>query len=347
MRKMASIRVVRDVQPILGADRIVAYKVDGWTVVGQKDAHRPGDVVVYIEPDAWVPKDIAPFLISEKSKPRTFNGVEGERLRTVKLRGQISQGLIVPLSINRGLVDQPIGADVSEILNVQKWELPPPSVSLGASRSRGSFPEFIFKTDQERIQNLDMEDIVGKVYEVTEKLDGTSMTVYATTDDAGVCSRNQNLLEEDNNAYWLVARETGILEYLKSLVAMDPQQCFAVQGELCGPGIQGNKYKLIKPTFFVFDVFSIHSAAYLKSEPRRQFLDQMKSANVKVDVCPILDTGKVVPPGTSVEDLLAQSELKSIMNKDIWMEGLVYKNVLNGGHHFKAINNNFLLKYGE
>lgn len=96
MRKLASIRRIGDIQPIEGADSIVVATIDGWKVVVKKDEFKVGDLAVYLEIDSWVPHELAPFL-SKGSVPREYNGVKGERLRTIKLRGQVSQGLLLPL----------------------------------------------------------------------------------------------------------------------------------------------------------------------------------------------------------------------------------------------------------
>lgn len=95
-RKLASIRRIANIQPIEGADAIVVATVDGWKVVVKKDEFKVGDLAVYLEIDSWVPHNLAPFL-SKGQEPREYNGVKGERLRTVKLRGTTSQGLLLKL----------------------------------------------------------------------------------------------------------------------------------------------------------------------------------------------------------------------------------------------------------
>ena len=95
-RKMATIRKIDEIRPIEGADAIEAAVVGGWVVVIKKGEFRAGDLAVYLEIDSWVPHEIAPFL-SKGQEPREYNGVKGERLRTVKLRGTTSQGLLLKL----------------------------------------------------------------------------------------------------------------------------------------------------------------------------------------------------------------------------------------------------------
>ena len=106
MRKLASIRRISDIQPIPDADMIHVVTVDGWKVVAQKAmGYKVGDLVVYLEIDSWVPHTLAPFLTKNAAIPKVFNGIEGERLRTIRLKGQISQGLLMPLSVIPGYTE--------------------------------------------------------------------------------------------------------------------------------------------------------------------------------------------------------------------------------------------------
>ena len=96
-RQLATIRRIAEIKPIEGADVICSYRVDGWWVVGKKDEFKVNDLVVYFEIDSWIPHEIAPFL-SKGKEPREYNGIKGERLKTIKLKGSLSQGLILPLN---------------------------------------------------------------------------------------------------------------------------------------------------------------------------------------------------------------------------------------------------------
>lgn len=98
-RKLATIRRIAEVKEIVGADAIEAVRVDGWWVVVKKGEYQVGQLAVYLEVDSWVPTDIAPFLTKAGHEPKEYEGIKGERLRTVKLRGQLSQGLLLPISV--------------------------------------------------------------------------------------------------------------------------------------------------------------------------------------------------------------------------------------------------------
>lgn len=155
-RKLASIQRIEEVRDIENADAIQAYRVLGWWVVDRKGAHKVGDLVVYLSLDSWVPHELAPFL-SKGSVPREYNGVKGERLRTIKLRGQVSQGLLLRvgerdymyyvMKPSGQLVTVHEGDDVTEFLNIQKWEAPIPAQLQG--QAAGTFPtSLIPKTDR-------------------------------------------------------------------------------------------------------------------------------------------------------------------------------------------------------
>jgi RNA ligase (TIGR02306 family) len=332
MRKMASIRVIDDIRPIEGADAIECAVIGGWTVVVKKGEFTVGQLAVYLEIDSWVPTELASFL-SKGKEPREFEGIKGERLRTVKLRGQLSQGLLLPLEPTCANIDSELfdGLDVSVPLNIVKWERPMNAQLAGMAR--GNFPSFIPKTDQERVQNLKKEiaSATGMQFEVTEKLEGSSMTVYLNEGVFGVCSRNLDLKETEGNAFWETARENDIEARMR---AVDENWSFAIQGELIGPGIQGNIYKLTKPEFYVFDVYNILTGTYLNPEARRALIARMDLNHV-----PVLNPEYTLDQ--TVDEILTSAEGQSFHAKTE-REGIVFKQV-DGGMTFKAISNKYLL----
>lgn len=346
MRKLATIRKIAELRPIEGADAIEAAVVDGWTVVVKKGEFQAGQFAVFCEIDSWIPTDLAPFL-SKGKEPREFNGVKGERLRTVKLRGQLSQGLLLPINVlphSLGFeyaTDRTIGEDVSYWLGVQKWEAPIPAQLAGEVRS--TFPGFIPKTDQERVQNLvrEVEDYTQRrlTFEVTEKLDGSSMTVYSVEGDEGVCSRNLDLKETETNTFWSVARREGLLDKIAGMN-------IALQGELIGEGIQKNPYGIKGQDFYVFDIYDINKGEYFTPARRRRFCEdkQIKHVPVIAHAAELHDTLGLM----SVEDILKFAEAKSVQGSaKPEREGVVFKCCEDPATSFKAISNKFLLKGGD
>ena len=345
MRKMATVRRIDAVNPIPNADAIEVATVGGWRVVIQKGEYQPGDLAVYCEIDSWIPNSLAPFL-SKGKQLREFNGVKGERLRTIKLRGQLSQGLLLPLTVMTPEInelgehlDNAEGFDCTEWLNIQKWEMPVPAQLAG--EVRGNFPTAVPKTDQERVQNLSAEIAAAVAknqrFVVTEKLEGSSMTVYQIHGQFGVCSRNLDLKENGSNSFWATARKDDIQAKMK---AVDEFWDFAIQGELVGPGIQGNIYNLRELEFRVFDVYNIQAGEYLTPNARLALVNRMGLKHV-----PVLTVDKDLGIGT-VDELLAWAEGPSALNEKVEREGIVFKEE-NGGFSFKAISNRYLLKSGD
>lgn len=332
MRKMASIRKIDAIGPIEGADAIEVATVGGWKVVIKKGEFAVGDLAVYCEIDSWIPTELAPFL-SKGKEPREFNGVKGERLRTVKLRGQLSQGLLLPWTVGGE------GDDMTELLGIQKWEMAVPAQLAG--QVKGNFPSQIPKTDQERVQNLVAEVtsaiVSGMKFEVTEKLEGSSMTCYLINGEFGVCSRNMDLKRDEGNTFWATAIAEDVEAKMREI-----GDGFAVQGELIGPGIQGNIYKMSKHEFRVFDVYDVMAGDYMRPDERRGLVQMMGLKHVPVMAAraDLYDTLGL----KNVEDILKFADAKSVMG-DItgpWREGLVFKQA-DGGMTFKAISNKYLL----
>ncbi len=336
-RKMATVRKIIEINPIPDADAIEVAVVDGWKVVVKKDEFNVNDIVVYCEIDSWIPFDLAPFL-SKGKEPREYNGVKGERLKTVKLRGQISQGLILPIDV-LSEVDYIEGIDCSEYLNIQKYE-PPVSAQI-YGLIRGNFPSFVPKTDQERIQNLkkELQQYIDKKYtfEVTEKLDGSSCTMYMKDGDFGVCSRNLDLKYDENNTFWKMVISYDVQDKLIELYGENVN--IAIQGEVIGEGIQGNPYKLKGQKFFVFDIFDINSQKYFSSDDRIAMCETLKLSHV-----PILNVDYMIPEGFGVDDILQIAEDMSELNINTNREGIVFKCIEDSSISFKSISNSFLLK---
>lgn len=344
MSNLATIRRISEVKPIPDADFIVAYRIDGWWIVDSKDKYHVGDLVVYVEIDTWIPHELAPFL-SNGNEPRTYEGVVGERLRTVKLRGQISQGLLLPLSVLPDLLEQHEHLDVTELLGVRKWHA---SVPTALSGEGWPWPSEIPKTDQENVQNIyinsELRDLLDQRWIVEEKLDGSSCTLYKKKDGTvGICSRNWELKLNEanaNNAFIRAARRQRLFDAIASF----PQR-IAVQAELCGPGIQRNPYRLKEPKLFVFDIYWIDDSCYATHNERIDVLNEFKkNIGMVFDRTPSLFEVNSLP---SLSEMLKLADGYSDLNKNVRREGLVFKTIHRHDgrvHSFKVVSNHYLLK---
>lgn len=329
-RKLATIRKIDNIVPIKDADAIECAVVGGWNVVVKKDEFKVGELATYFEIDSWMPKELAPFLFEGKE----FEGVEGARLRTKKLRGVVSQGLLLPRQIVLDKVGEiSEGMDVTELLNIKKWDKPLSPQLTGLAK--GNFPSFIPKTDQERVQNLSKEigEMQGEVFEATLKLDGSSITIYSNKEGDewvdGVCSRNLDLKEGDS-AFWIIAKQENIHEKIHST-----GRSLAVQGEMLNTNIQGNWEKVEKLCMFVYDIYDIDAKKYLLPEERISLCNELSIPHV-----PVFDSEFVLDK--SVAELLTIADGDG-MNKGVKREGLVFKHKTSD-FSFKAISNSYLLK---
>lgn len=356
MRKLATIRKIDAIEAIENADAIEKAVIDGWQVVVKKGEFKEGETVVYFEIDSFIPYELAPYLC--KDKIAEFEGVKGHRLRTVKLRGCLSQGLVLPVSILPG-GKYTMGEDVTDILKIKKYEY---EETDNSGLTRKTFPSFIPKTDQERIQNIHMKDYVG-TYELTEKVDGSSCTIFKNNGELQVCSRNYNLLDGMNSCFGKIL--SGYKDMLQDL----PEN-YALQGEVIGPKVNKNHYNMGSFGFYIFDIFDISKGSYLSSDERMEWLNDFNMGHSqKIHHAPVLGElcieknpdgsynldfygseateGEFIQNLTELEvknELLRYAEGKSVLNGNVEREGFVLKNVDDPDLSFKVISNRFLLK---
>lgn len=336
MRKLATICKIDDIRPIDNADAIECAIVGGWTVVVKKGEYNIGDIVVYCEIDSWIPTGLAPFL-SKSKEPREYNGIQGERLRTIKLRGQISQGLVLSRYIVLDKIGEIYtGMDVSELLGITKYLAPIPAALAG--EVKGMFPSFIPKTDQERIQNLSVEfaqwKAEGLTWTITEKCEGSSFTAFFNNGEFNVCSRNLMLKENTDNTLWATANKYDLKNKMTEL-----GRNIAIQAELLGPGVQGNIYKLSKHMLAVFDIFDIDTQQYMSPADCKDMIEQLGLTSVPV----LTSTAELGDKNKTIDQLLKMADGASVMGLvGCKREGLVWK-CNERRESFKTISNSYLL----
>lgn len=351
-RKLASVRVIKNTKPIEGADAIEVVEVDGWQCVSKKNEFQVGDKCAYFEIDSLLPI-VEHFEFLRKSSYRKMSdGSEGFRLKTIKLRGQLSQGLVVPL-VSLGIEsDIEVGTDLTSRLGVTKFEVPiHPSLQ---GQIRGYIPSFIRKTDEERIQNLlgYFERFKDAEFEASIKLDGASCTFYrykpseSNCEITSVCSRNLDYYESDAQAFWIVAKRLKICERLSLL-----ERNLAIQGELLGPSIQSNPEGLKELDWFMFNAWDIGQQRYLLPNERMEVLNLLNSQEgyPQIKHVPILENGiKIFQLCSNVKSLLDYVDGPSLNAKK--REGVVFKSreLIDGQLvSFKVISNSYLLGLKE
>ena len=323
-RKLASVQAVTAVNPIPGADAIEVADILGWHVVVKKGEFKPGDLCVYVEVDSVLPPE-PQFEFLAKNK---------YRIRTVRLRGQVSQGIAFPLDILDGNSPS-IGGDVTDILGITKFEPPVPASLSGIVR--GKFPSLIPKTDEPRIQAFpqvfERYQHILYDFQATEKLDGSSCTAFMYEGELHVCSRNLDLKETVDNSFWQAARELDLESKLTGTT-------YAVQGELVGHGIQRNPLQIKGRRFYAFNVYDYQQARYLDAGEARSWL-----ASNDIPTVPAIGEQ---PPSDSIDVLVDFATRKSTIGPG-WAEGIVLRPKHEardydlGRLSFKVINPEYLL----
>ena len=374
IRKLASIQKIDEIKPHPNADSLELAKIGGWQVVVKKGEFKSGDLCVYCEIDCLMPeKPEFEFLRSKHF-----------RIKTIKLRGEISQGIAFPFEAltfeyegkslpfmesfdnTYGIFDENkiIGMEITELLGIKKYESPISPQLMGMAK--GNFPSYIIpKTDEERLQSRMklLEEMNGKLCYITLKEDGTSYTAYHSIEPntipeimeleqmIGVCSRNLELKNEsfpsaDMNIYWKITKQYDIEEKLKEFYRNYGRN-IAIQGEITGDGIQNNKLGLPRNTYqlHLFNIYDIDKQKYVDYT---EFI--MISSELGIPTVDTIYFGKF---NFTLEQLLEMSKGKYIGTKNN-REGIVirpieetFSEALHGRLSFKVINNDFLLKDEE
>jgi len=360
-RKLATIEKITEIHSIPDADAIERAAIRGWNVVIRKGEFKEGDLCVYCEIDSVMPE----------RKEFEFLAPRKYRIKTIKLKGVPSQGIIFPLEILKSagefqsvagdsrwdtllLVEDnkaiPIvpGEDVTDVLGVEKYD-PPIPACLGGT-AKGRFPSHSIKTDEERVQNLvDIYDEYKQYkWVVTEKLDGSSATFFIYENEFGIASRNLNLKEHpdnEKNSFWKFARENDVEEKMHKFMKDNNMKALTLQGELIGEGIQKNKYHLKGQTvkfFRVFDPIKYEFLPYLKS------LKAIEKTGL--EHVPVISDNFELPD--NYEDLIRYANGRSML-RETAREGVVFvaKNApidrYQGRLSFKVLSNKYILKHDE
>lgn len=339
-RAMATIRTIDAIEPIENADKIEVAKIGGWEVVVGKGDFSSGDKVIYFEIDSALPLDDARFSHLAARGSRIINDKPYHVLRTIRLRGIYSQGLVMPYHefaeeityATHSGGDDDLSDGLDREIGVFKWE-PPVPVSIGGQVA-GGFISGAPKTDAKRVQNLSEGQYAQLLEEgrwiATEKIDGISGTFY-NDPDKGIraASRNWELKESEDQVHWKMVDKYDLQNTIP--------QGWVVQGEVAGPGIQKNRLALKEVSLFVFRVLDDAG----RDVPRILWPEEIKSI-----AAPVYDGLKLPPTvGGAVEQV---NGIKSLVTPGRLTEGVVYWDKdgrefsFLGRPGFKAISNKYL-----
>ncbi len=361
MRTLASIQRIASITPIKDADRIELVHVLGWQCVAKKGEFQPGDSCVYFEVDSFLPMRPEFEFLHASSYCKSELLGEGYRLRTARMRGEISQGLAMPInavltpeqitSLTSLNGDIPIGTDVTDLLGVREWQIPEMASSGGTIIAQAN--SRIPITDETRIQSVPelLAEFAGLPYYITTKMDGTSCSISMGEDRIlHVFGHNYEYATDEKCAFYQWVRKCGVEEKLKALLDARPDISeISIQGEFCGSGIQSNRMRLKEPNWFVFTV---------NENKKRTGLNELLfvSHALGVDTVPIEETGTDLPSVYPDEKaLLARCEENRKHAYPGVPEGIVIRPVepvvskaLRGGMlSMKVKSNRYLLKTGD
>lgn len=397
MRQLATIQRIEKIEPIENYDRVEYATVLGWHVIVAKGEFSPGDLCVYVEVDSVLPE----WPEFEFLRKRNF------RIRTIKMCGVISQGIcfkldILPMKENLAAREGRlgVGADVTDVLKIVKHDTQIDEETKEAAnnakdswivrklkrfkifrrmfaKKSGNFPDFIPKTDEERIQNLPFiiketaeTSIQGKAYSATIKLDGQSATYFLYREGffrrtkLGVCSRNFWLRSRSANNYWFIADKYELLDKLKK-IEQDLWMNIAIQGEIAGPGIQKNRLKLASKRFFVHNIYDIDKKQYITNDGMSKicsvyglemvpWVDNTKYGGTNIKLINGSSEVMEISPETTVDEIVEFSKgTVTIDGETTTREGVVIRPVYKIFHKrvgrvsFKAINPDYLIEHGE
>jgi len=344
MRKLASIQRIWKIEPIEGADRIELAHILGWQCVVNKGQFREMDLAVYFEVDSFLP--IAPefeFLRASSYRKTDIMG-EGFCLRTMKFRGQISQGLLLPVSAFPAIpADAELGTDVTEILGVKKWEIEE-RITTGGTMI-GTLPYDIPHTDETRVQAEPdlIRAFAGLEYYISTKMDGSSHSVGIDENGFHVTGHNYEYKDDGNSPFYELVKSMDLQAKMEAFAAANNLSTFTIQGELCAPGIQKNRLKLTKPAWYVFTI---------RENGKRVGLTRMLEVceKLQLESVPIEEIGTDLPVKyPTVEALLERAD--GNYPKGGKKEGIVirptepvYCELVSGALSMKVVSNKYLLK---
>jgi RNA ligase (TIGR02306 family) len=267
-RKLASVQEIDTISEHGNADSLEMVAVKGWSCVVKKGDFKKGQIIIYLEIDSVCP--VKPW--SDLLKKYKY------RVKTIRLRGKLSQGLVLPFDIlsetKCAIDDLKIGDDVTDLLGITKYESPEELKHYQPQKTKeirgATVPTLptqygFSKTDEPRIQSEPefLAQFKGKKWYSTIKVNGTSFTglISPESGEPLICSRNLIVpkpddVEKSKNVYWIVAIKYGLTETLKKFPHL------AIQGEIYGPNILGNNLEVDELKLAIFSVYDMNKKRY-------------------------------------------------------------------------------------
>lgn len=344
MRKLASIQRIWNIEPIEGADKIELASVLGWKCVVNKGQFNKMDLAVYFEIDSFLPiREEFEFLRNSSYRNSQIMG-EGFKLRTMKFKGQVSQGLLLPIESFRELDNKvELGEDVSELLRIRKWEVEE-RVTTGGT-IKGVLPFDIPHTDETRVQVEPglIEEFRGVEYYISTKMDGSSHSIGIDNEGVHVTGHNYEYKDDDSCDFYIYLKKNDYINKIQEFYLKNKLALLTIQGEFYGPGIQSNPIKLTKPEWYVFTI---------RENGERVGLNRMQEIcqELNLKTVPIEEVDNDLPNKyPTVESLLKRSE--GFYKTGSPKEGIVirptnpiFSNTISSSLSMKVVSNSYLMR---
>lgn len=348
-RSLVTIQRIKAISPIEGADKIELAHILGWQCVVKKGEYAVGDLCAYCEIDSFLP--IRPefeFLRSSSYKKNEIVG-EGFRIKTAKIRGEISQGLVISMETLREMgIDTTTlneGDDITEVLGVKKFEMP--EMATGQGTTIGGLGLDVPKTDEKRVQVYGekvIPEFAGIEYYISTKVDGSSHSIAIDREGIfHVYGHNYEYYDDGKSSFYEYVKKHNFEQKLREYLEVKQVKSITVQGEWAGPGIQQNKLKLKCGEWFVFTL--------LYNGERQSLWDMLNVSDyIGAKHVPIEEIGRNLPEKYPDVDALLKRAEGNYENAGA-KEGIVirpvepvYSKKLQNWLSLKAINNRYLLK---
>ena len=309
--------IIDEVLPHPNADKLEIGKLKdvNFRFVIPKGKYKPNDPVLYFPIDSVLPRRTAEAI----GLYGKLSGKNKDRIKSLRLRGEISQGVVAPISILPD-TNETNTEKITQVLGVTKYE--PPVVPCNAGNLI-ALPVGLSAYDIEGAErNMDvLEQLMDIPVVVTEKLEGMNFGI--TRDLNGkiyVNQRNYSIepIEDKEHDFWRVAKEKGLIELVEK-IAWDywPDSNVTLYGEFLGPAVQGNIYKLQEHTVKLFDIKVNDS--YIDA------IDFMELINIDQRVPTVFSGGTLREFLKDYDDIVHASHGVSNLNSGTFREGIVIK----------------------
>ena len=382
-RELAHVEKIIDIQPIPGADRVELATVLGWKVMVRKGQFKVGDLAVYIEIDSECPHE-EPFTFLEKNhyKIKTQKYFKGTVLSQGLLMSlddlnipadsvREGDGLTEKLHIKYSTPEdnyrkRPTADKYKQMARRNpnlfkrrwaKWMMKRPwgkkvmfaLFGRKQDKKRG-WPEWVVKTDEIRCQNIPWILDKKGPWIVSEKIDGISSTYTLKRgrglfgkDEFYVCSRNvvQETPDQDNwydtNVYWEIEKIYNMRAVLSVLMDLLDVDWITIQGEIYGHKIQKRDYGMKDIDFAAFNLITSENGRYGTEE-----MEEILRDRCGIPCVPIVDSNYMLPD--TIDEILEYAGSESSQIDGGMREGVVFRSK-DGSDSFKAVSNEYLLKY--